>query len=98
MSYFNHGEWQSIKADLQLQPLPANAGDVISRLLGGEVMDYPSKFDQAVLGRLLDLDLIEFVDDGSWQWSEIDKDEGEVIASDMLAAIQSRGLLAELFA
>lgn len=92
MSYFNHGEWESIKASLELQPLSTWAPDVVVRLLAGEQFQFPSElsYEQAVLRRLLDFDLIEFVGD---EWDEDD----EVAASPSLRALQDRGLLHELF-
>jgi hypothetical protein len=96
MTYFNHGEWESIRAALELHPLPAWAPDVVSRLLAGETFLYPAplSYEQAVLLRLRELDLIEDVDDDDW----FDGEPSEFMAgpSWMLRAIEARGLIGEL--
>jgi hypothetical protein len=91
MSYFNHGEWAAIQADLELQPLSKWAPDVVARLLAGEVFQFPSElsYEQEVLQRLYDLDLVE---GAGWEW----EGDGEVRASDSLRSIEARGLVGEL--
>lgn len=93
MSYLNHGEWESIKASLELQPLSAWAPDVVSRLLAGEQFQFPSElsYEQAVLQRLFDLELVEYAAFDDWEESE------EVEAAPSLKALEDRGLVDELF-
>lgn len=98
MTDFDHGEWHSIKAALELQPLPPHAADIVPRLLAEELFWYPSphSYEQAVLARLMDLQLVEFVGGEFCPWDDEEPDEGEVEASEMLRAIESRGLLSGL--
>lgn len=97
MSYFCHVSWQQLKADLSLQPLPPHAGEIVNRLLAGEEFDAPREpaYEQAVLDRLNDLELVEWRTD-YMPW-EINSDLGTYVASDWLETIEQRGLLGELF-
>lgn len=93
MSYFNHGHWAHVRADLELQPLGKWAPDVIARLLAGDEFQFPSElsYEQGVLQRLHDLDLVEW-SCGGCEW----ENDGQVVASDLLREIEGRGLIGEL--
>jgi len=94
VSYFNHGRWLQIKADLALQPLPVHAPDVVRRLLAGEEFAFPSElsYEQAVLDRLDELGLIESGPCEDWEDESYTR-----VASLELVEIETRGLLDELF-
>lgn len=92
--WFAPYEWEQVKADLSLQPMPPHAREVVESLLAGDVIGFPTGFSykDAALLRLDDLGLI----DRSDGYDEFGDDEVKMVASCFLTSIEGRGLLDEL--
>lgn len=97
--WFGQVEWGQVKTDLELQPMPPHARDIVERLLEDEYEVFPTRwvYTAKVLLRLIDLDLVEEVP--AFTVSPLPKwgPGGRYFkASEFLVGIKNRGLLNEL--